>query len=293
MNARPTFPRPSARLTLWAGVLLAWGGERAHAQLGSYNHQESGPQVATLNATTLETGLPQLEEHVPALVAANAGPEFPALITRAFANLLLAIPDNSAVGAVHAPVVSGVPGTIASLQVQLTLSPRGPEPMFNGDLFVTLSHESGYAVLLNRVGRRDGAATGYADNGFGITLADPAAADVHTYRQTVTGNELTPISAATPAAPLTGTWQPDGRTADPGTVLTSSPRITSLGAFTGLDPNGQWTLLVADLGAGGLAQLESWSLEFTVVPEPHESAALTASALAALALARRRLRRGG
>jgi hypothetical protein len=50
---------------------------------------------------------------------------------------------------------------------------------------------------------------------------------------------------------------------------------------------------VADLGAGGLAQLDSWSLEFTVVPEPHETAALTAAALAALALARRRLRRRG
>jgi MYXO-CTERM domain-containing protein len=190
-------------------------------------------------------------------------------------------------------VVSGVPGVIGSLQVQLTLSPRGPEPMFNGDLFITLSHESGYSVLLNRVGRREGSATGYADNGFTFTLADTAAADVHTYRQTVTGNELTPISSATPAAPLTGSWQPDGRTADPGTVLTSSPRITSLGAFTGLDPNGEWTLFVADLGAGGLAQLESWSLEFTVVPEPNETAAAMAAALAAVALARRRQRKGG
>lgn len=293
MNARPSFPRPSARLTLWAGVLLAWVGARAHAQLGSYNHAEPGRPGATLNATTLEPVLPQLEEQVPALVAANAGPEFPALITRAFSNLLLAIPDNSAVGAVHAPVVSGVPGTIGSLQVQLTLSPRGSEPMFNGDLFVTLSHGSGYTVLLNRVGRREGSATGYADNGFTFTLADTAAADVHTYRQTVMGNELTPISSATPAAPLTGTWQPDGRTADPGTVLTTSPRITSLGAFTGLDPNGEWTLFVADLGAGGLAQLESWSLEFTVVPEPAESVAVTAIALVVVALARRRLRRVG
>jgi MYXO-CTERM domain-containing protein len=293
MNARPTFPRPSARLTLWAGLLLAWGGERAHGQLGSYNHQESGPPVATRNATTLEPALPQLQDNVSALIVANAEPEFPALVSRVFSNLRLAVPDNSAVGAVHAPVVSGVPGVIGALQVQLTLSPRGPEPMFNGDLFVTLSHESGYAVLLNRVGRREGSAAGYADNGFTVTLADTAAADVHTYRQTVTGNELTPISTATPAAPLTGTWQPDGRTADPGTVLTSSPRITSLGAFTGLDPNGEWTLFVADLGAGGLAQLDSWSLEFTVVPEPHETAALTAAALAALALARRRQRKGG
>lgn len=290
MNPRPSSSRPSAGLTLWTGVLLAWGGERTYGQLGSYNHAEPERPAATLNATALEPALPPLQEHVPALVVANAGPEFPAQFSRVFSNLLLAVPDNSAVGAVHAPVVSGVPGTIAALQVQLTLSPRGAEPMFNGDLFVTLSHGSGYSVLLNRVGRRDGSAAGYADNGFSLTLADAAAADVHTYRQTVTGNELMPISLSTPAAPLTGTWQPDGRTADPGTVLTTSPRITSLAAFSGLDPNGEWTLFVSDLGTGGLAQLESWSLEFTVVPEPVESVALTATALAVVAFARRRLR---
>ena len=184
--------------------------------------------------------------------------------------------------------VAGVPGTLGSLQVQLALTARGAEPMYNGDLFVTLSHSSGYAVLLNRPGRGPGSAAGYADNGLSLTLADTAAADVHTYRFTLTGSELVPISGADPAAPLTGTWQPDGRTADPETVGTGAPRITSLAAFNGMDPNGTWTLFVADLGAGGLARIESWGLEFTVVPEPELGAAATAAALLLAALLRRR-----
>jgi hypothetical protein len=221
----------------------------------------------------------------------HAETSFPATVSRFFSAGLLAVPDNSAAGVTHVPVVSGVPGVVESLQLNLTISPRGAEPMFNGDLVVTLSHESGYAVLLNRVGRREGSTLGYADNGFSITLSDLAAADIHTYRTTVTGNELTPISSANPAAPLTGSWQTDGRTADPGTVLTTSPRITTLGTFAGLNPNGEWTLFISDLGGGGLAQLDSWSLEFTVVPEPESTALIIGAGLVAGALVRRRLQR--
>lgn len=140
---------------------------------------------------------------------------------------------------------------------------------------------------------RDGSTLGYGDNGFSITLSDLAAADVHTYRTTVTGNELTPIMTANPAAPLTGNSQTDGRTADLGTVLTSSPRITTLGTFAGLNPNGEWTLFLSDLSGGGLAQLESWSLEFTVVPEPESAAMLSAVVLLGGAILHRRVSNRG
>lgn len=280
MNA--SFAPAAARLAVLALMALP-----AQAQLGTFNHPpETGPATLTSEAgpaLLLEVDLP--------LEVRSAETSFPATVSRLFGSLLLAIPDNSAVGVTHTPVVSGVPGVIQSLQLNLTVSPRGSEPMFNGDLFVTLSHESGYAVLLNRVGRREGSTLGYGDNGFSVTLSDVAAADIHTYRTTVTGNELTPISSATPAAPLTGSWQTDGRTADPGTVLTSSPRITTLGTFAGLNPNGEWTLFLSDLSGGGLAQLESWSLEFTVVPEPESTALVVGAGLVAGALVRRRLRR--
>lgn len=263
-------------------VLGAWAGP-AYAQLGSFNQP---PGLLALVPAENTAPIALVDVDLP-LEVRNAETTFPATISRVFTSLLLPIPDNTAVGVTHAPVVSGVPGVIQSLQVNLTISARTAEPMFNGDLFVTLSHGSGFSVLLNRVGRRDGSTLGYGDNGFSLTLADSAAADLHTYRATVTGNELTPISTADPAAPLTGTWQPDGRTADPGTVLTSSPRITSLGNFAGLDPNGEWTLFLSDLSGGGLAQLESWSLEFTVVPEPETVATMTALALGAFAAWRR------
>ncbi len=209
-------------------------------------------------------------------------------IIRTFGDLLLPIPDNSFVGVSHEPTVStGGSGLLQSVKVSLTISSRGPEPMFNGDLYVTLRHGSGYSVLLNRVGRRADSSVGYADNGFQVTLADGAASDIHTYRVTLGGSDFVPISNADPATPLTGSWQPDGRTSDPESVLSTSPRSASLGSFAGLDPNGEWTLFLADLSPGGLAQLESWSLELTVVPEPSAVATMAASALLALALLRR------
>ncbi len=274
-------PNLRARVVLFAA--LGAIALPARAQLGSFNQPPVQPALVPAEITApvalMDVDLP--------LEVQNAETTFPATFSKLFNSLFLAIPDNSAVGVTHAPVVSGVPGVIQSLQVNLTISARTAEPMFNGDLFVTLSHDSGFAVLLNRVGRRDGSTLGYGDNGFSITLSDLAATDIHAYRTTVTGNELTPISTANPAAPLTGTWQPDGRTADPGTVLTSSPRITSLGSFAGLDPNGEWTLFLSDLSGGGLAQLESWSMEFTVVPEPETVAILSALSLGVFAAWRR------
>ncbi len=258
----------------------------AYGQLGSFNHERESPAAAEVPALAEDVSPVLANIEVPFEIR-NAEAAWPISITKTFENLFVLIPDNSSVGVAHAPVVSGVPGVIQSLQVQVNLSPAGASPMFNGDIFATLSHSSGYSVLLNRAGRRDGSTTGYGDNGFNLTFSMAATADIHSYRTTVSGNELTPISAADPALPLTGTWQPDGRTADPEAVLTSSPRITSLETFTGMDPNGEWTLFVADFGAGGIAQLESWSLEFTVVPEPSTTAMVTGTGLLGLAMARR------
>ena len=73
--------------------------------------------------------------------------------------------------------------------------------------------------------------------------------------------------------PVNGTVSTDGRKADPDLVLTSSPRSTRLSDFVGGDPNGTWTLFLADLSSGGSARLDSWSLNFqTAIPEPAEVA---------------------
>jgi len=222
----------------------------------------------------------------PVEVAASAGGG--GAVSRFFDNLNLDLVDNSAVGLANEQTVTGVPGPIASLQVTLNLEARGGGPMFNGDLFVTLTHDSGYAVLLNRVGRREDSLTGYGDSGFQITFSDAAAADVHNYRLTLGGSHGTPLSATDDPAALTGVWQPDGRAVDPATVLSSSPRSAGLDSFAGIDPNGVWTLYLADLGEGGLVRLTDWGLEIVPVPEPDEVLLISGLVLAVFAVTRRR-----
>lgn len=83
---------------------------------------------------------------------------------------------------------------------------------------------------------------------------------------------------------VTGTYQPDGRATDPLTVLNTDARPAMLADFIGLDPNGNWTLFVADQNPGDTSTLQSWTLTIKAVPEP--SAALL-SLLGAVLLLRR------
>ena len=93
--------------------------------------------------------------------------------------------------------------------------------------------------------------------------------------------------------PLTGTWQPDARTADPDTVLDTSPRSAFLNSFNLLDARGAWTLFVADLSTGEEHTLNTWSLELTgAVPEPG-SMTLLSIGIVLLAGSRRRERAPG
>ena len=56
--------------------------------------------------------------------------------------------------------------------------------------------------------------------------------------------------------------------------------------FNGLDPNGVWTLYVADVSSGGEGTLVGWGLQITTVPEP-ESAALVGIGLVLLVFQQR------
>jgi subtilisin-like proprotein convertase family protein len=156
---------------------------------------------------------------------------------------------------------------------------------YNGDLYVTLSHGAGYSVLLNRVGRDESSAFGYSDAGFSeVTFVDSAAHDVHIYRTFVVGDPNVPLGG-----PLTGTWQPDGRTTDPDGVVSSDPRTATLASFNGQSAAGDWNLFVSDLSPGGSAELRSWSIEVTAaVPEP---SATVLGLFGAGVLVLRRLRR--
>ena len=146
-------------------------------------------------------------------------------------------------------------GTISNLEVTLTISGG-----FNGDLYGYLTHESGFAVLLNRPGRTAANGAGYSDSGFNVTFGVGALNDIHLY-QGVTG----------PVSPLTGLWAADGREVHPLSVLDSDLRTALVDSFLGVDPSGSWTLFLADVDGGGAqTTLLNWGL-IIAVPEPATS----------------------
>jgi subtilisin-like proprotein convertase family protein len=191
------------------------------------------------------------------------------------------IPDGEPSGLVDAQSINDAPGvTIADLRVTLDISGTGLGG-FNGDLYVTLQHDNGFAVLLNRLGARSGVPYGYGDSGLSVTLDDAATGDLHKYRQVLNGDDSIPLAGI-----LTGTWSPDARNVDPSVVLDSSLRTDFLSSFIGTSVNGTWSLFVTDLSTGGTQQLDGWGLEIVAVPEP-SSLSLAVAGLLGLALWRR------
>ena len=140
------------------------------------------------------------------------------------------VPDGNASGLSDVRNVSSAIGNISSLKVRLKLTGE-----FNGDLYGYVRHSSGFTVLLNRPGKTASNASGYADSGFDVTFQTGAAnGDIHVYQ-----NVTTPADGS----PLTGTWQPDGRTVDPANVTDASARSTSLTNFNGLNAAGRMDAL--------------------------------------------------
>ncbi len=180
-------------------------------------------------------------------------------------NINAIIPDGDLNGIQSSQTLTGLPNFINDVNVTFTISGG-----FNGDFYAYLLHNSTSAILLNRVGRTGLSSVGYPDPGFGpnsssvrFTLDDQAANDVHLYRTfsyTLNGN-----------GQLTGTWQPDGRAIDPlspGSVFSSAPRSSTLSVFNGMNPNGMWTLYLADVSSGSEGMLVNWGLSINAVPEP-------------------------
>lgn len=127
---------------------------------------------------------------------------------------------------------------------------------YDGDFYAYLRHGDssgvGFAVLLNRVGLTTSSPYGSPDSGMDVTLNDAASADIH-------------LANAT-GGTLTGTFQPDARNVSPFTVTDTSPRTAFLGTFDGMDPNGAWTLFIADVSPVGVGTLENWSLTVDGTP---------------------------
>ena len=192
-------------------------------------------------------------------------------------NVNSAISDGNPVGFASSITVSGLSNIISSIQVNLDITGG-----FNGDLYAyLLGPQGGFAVLLNRVGTSSGNPFSYSDAGFNITLSS-GAPDIHFYQDYVI-----------PTGQLTGTWAPDGRNISPASVpsvFDTAATTANLDLFAGIDPNGGWTLFIADLGSGGgQSTLVSWGLTIATVPEP-QTWMLIAGGFGAL-LATRRFRK--
>ena len=195
------------------------------------------------------------------------------------------IPDGNPVGLVSSTSLSGLTGTISGISVNLDITGG-----FNGNLYAYLLGPNGsMAVLLNRVGLSSSDAFGYDDTGFNITLTN-GAPDLHFYQTgsyTLNGN-----------GQLTGTWSPDGRNISPGSAASAfDPAgpygLNAFSVFNNINPDGQWTLFVADLvNGGGQSVFVDWSLTIVTVPEPQTWVFMVGGACLLLALHRHRRRLG-
>lgn len=190
----------------------------------------------------------------------------------------LPIPDNNSSGVASTVDFTSSIKRIGDLNVNLRISGG-----FNGDLYGYVTHDSGFSVLLNRVGRTADNNLGYSDSGFDVKFDDDAAnGDIHNYRMKLFGNNTTALTGA-----LTGSWAPDARVFDPAAIRDSDPRVAFLNSFIGVDPNGKWTLFLSDVSPGGSATLVSWGLEVTNIPEPSQVALLIAGGFALLLISQR------
>ena len=196
------------------------------------------------------------------------------------------IPDNDPSGIARTFTASGMAtGRPYEITVSLSVEPTG-FGAFNGDYYAYLLHETpagsevGLAILMNRVGSSAGMSNGYSDSGFTLTFSDSALKDIHQYRVSLGGPQTGLVS---------GTWQPDGRRVDPLVSLDTSPRTAFLDPLGQMDPNGQWTLFIADMEAGGTGKLTGWEVRATVVvPEAPALMLLGIGSVAWVACRRRR-----
>ena len=148
------------------------------------------------------------------------------------------VPDNNYSGWVNSQTVTEV-GTITpgSLLVSLDLSGG-----WNGDLYAYLVHDTGFAVLLDRVGYT-GSGYGYGTAGMDVWLTDGAGV----------GNIETTLAPNSP-----NSSSPYSRSSYAG----------NLASFDNLSANGTWTLFVADLSGGGVTTVNNWGLQMDIVAVP-------------------------
>jgi subtilisin-like proprotein convertase family protein len=180
------------------------------------------------------------------------------------AALNLAIPDDAYTGALGSMTPStinvaavGTEQVISDVTVTIAL-----DHTFVGDLTIKLQSPSGTIVtLLNRPGlftADNGVQTGGDSSNlsasFPITYDDAASDSAEDMGQGLLDNEV----IGDPGNGSPDTYVPDADGANNDFFAT----------FKGENPNGTWTLYIADSAPGATGALQQWSLEITTVPEP-------------------------
>ena len=174
-----------------------------------------------------------------------------------------AIPDNNPSGWVSSQTVSTMPaGTLQGVAVDIQLASG-----WTGDLYAYLVHETGFAVLLDRVGT-PGLTYGYGAGSMNVTLAEGASWD---------GNAILGNIHGAGASPSGTYYNPDNSNAGISTTGASG----SLASFLTTNPNGTWNLFVSDLSGGGVTTVQSWGLQMDIVAVP-EVETWVAAALAGM-----------
>jgi len=168
------------------------------------------------------------------------------------------IPDNDLDGLANTINVNVPINDISSVDITLDITGG-----YNGDYYAYVQYSSGLVVLLNRLDATVGNPYGSPGSGFNVTFSD-SSANIGT----------APVIAG---ESLTGTW---------------APQAGSLNStFDGMNPNGAWTLFIADESPGGVGTLQDWSVEVTAIPENSTMSLLVfgGSSLALWFLHKRRL----
>ena len=177
------------------------------------------------------------------------------------------IPDDGLMGWADTRQVGGLTNLHVT-EVAVTLRVAGVDGVgWSGDLYAYLVHAEGFAVLLNRLGCETNRPNGFDDVGLDITLSDVANADIHRYGTAGGGV-------------LTGSWASDGRNISPlspASAFDQAARTATLRSFNGVNPNGSWTLFVADVAAGEIHQVQEWGLKITSTAEPPQSSTMVIS----------------
>jgi subtilisin-like proprotein convertase family protein len=187
------------------------------------------------------------------------------------------IPDDDPSGVAYNFSLNDPATVIQNVEVTLNFSGG-----YNGDLYASLSQQGaggGFSVLLNRVGVTAGNPDGYRDTGFSVTLSGSALKDIHNYQN------LSPSYNG--SGQLTGAYAADGRNIDPassGSTFDSAPRNATLTTFNGTNPNGNWTLFVADLAGGNTSTLNGYTVSVAAVPEPVQTGLVMGAVLGLTAI---------